>query len=50
MEVSVVVSEAEALLENKICHENYSEFRSAYGDLGDLLHTDGHVSWFNMSI
>ena len=50
MEVSAVVSEAEVSLVNKLCHESDSEYRSIHGDLGDLLHRDGCISRYKMSI
>ena len=50
MEASTVISEAESSLINRICHESHSEDRSIHGDLGDLLHDDGYLSRFEMSV
>ena len=50
MEIAAVVSKAEASLVNKLCHQGNSECRSIDGDLGDLLHRDGHISRFKTLI
>ena len=50
MEVSAVISEAEASLIDRLYHESHSEYRSIHEDLGDLLHDDGCVSRFKMSV
>ena len=49
MEVSVVISEAESSLTNRICHESHSQCRSIHGNLGDL-HDDGCLSRFKMPV
>ena len=40
-EASAEISEAEASLIDRLCHESHSECRSIHGDLRDLLHDDG---------
>ena len=50
MEMSAVISEAESSLIDRLCHESHSEYRSIHGDLGDLLHEDGCLSRFKMSL
>ena len=50
MEASVVISEVESSLINRIFHESHSECRSIHRDLGGLLHYDGCLSRFKMSV
>ena len=50
MEVSAVISEAESSMIDRLFHESHSEYRSIHGDLGDLLHEDGCLSRFKMSV
>ena len=49
MEVSAVISEAEASLIDRLCHESHRECRSIRRNLGKLLHEDGCSSQFQMS-
>ena len=46
IEVSVVVSKDEASLTSSIFHYVYNKFRFIHGDIGHLLHNDGHTSRF----
>ena len=50
MEASAVISEAESSLINRRCNESHSEHRSIHGEIGDLLHEDGCLSRFKMSV
>ena len=49
-EASEEISEAESSPMSRFCHESHSEFRSIHGNLVDLLHEDGHLSRFKMSV
>ena len=45
-----MVSEAEESLIEKFCYESHSEYRFIYWDLGNLLHDDGCLIQFKMSV
>ena len=50
MEASAVISEAKSLVINTLYHKSHSETISIHKDLVKLLHGDGYVSQFKMTI